>query len=365
MSSRKILFLVLIPFLVISLSSSAEQPVKPLKEALFYEKLPQERIKCQLCPWGCTTKPGERGICRIRENQSGKLFTLSYGRPCTINVDPIEKKPFYHFLPGVTAFSLATGGCNLACKFCQNWQISQKAPEELQNLDIPSEGIIELTKKAQSKVIAFTYSEPIVFYEYMLEIAKLARKNKIKSVVVSNGFINPEPLKLLCQYVDAIKIDLKSFNEKYYEEVVQGRLQPVLESLKIIKAQKVHLEIVYLVIPGLNDDPAEIKKMCQWIKKNLGTDVPLHFSRFHPDYKMTNYPATPLSTVEKLREVALAEGLHYVYLGNVPPGHPGEDTYCPKCGKVLIKRKGYEILENHLQKGKCPFDGTAISGVWF
>jgi len=348
-------------------TSSKSQPQVqkiPLKEAMFYEKLPKDRVKCRLCPWECTLKPGERGICGVRINQAGKLITLSYSRPCTVHLDPIEKKPFYHFLPTASALSIATAGCNLGCKFCQNWQISQAGVEDLKSYYIPPEGIIKLAKKTKAQAIAFTYSEPVVFYEYMLDIAKLAKKEEIKTVVVSAGFINPEPLKLLCKYVDAIKIDLKAFNEKYYEDVVEGQLAPVLNAIKTIKEEGVHLEIVYLVVPTLNDDPEEIRKMARWLKQNVGNEVPLHFSRFYPQYKMKDYPPTPLSTVEKLRKVAIEEGLKFVYVGNVPPGHPGESTYCPNCGKLLIKRAGYQILENNIIKGRCKFCGTKIYGVF-
>jgi len=348
----------------ISQKSQSQVQKIPFKEAMFYEKLPKNRVKCKLCPWECTLKPGERGICGVRINQDGKLITLSYSRPCTVHLDPIEKKPFYHFLPGTSAFSIATAGCNLGCKFCQNWQISQAGVEDLKSYYIPPEGIIKLAKKTKAQTIAFTYSEPVVFYEYMLDIAKLAKKEGIKTVVVSAGFINLKPLRHLCKYVDAIKIDLKAFNEKYYEDVVEGKLAPVLNAIKTIKEEGVHLEIVYLVVPTLNDNPEEIRKMARWLKQNVGDEIPLHFSRFYPQYKMKDYPPTPISTVEKLRKIAIEEGLKYVYVGNVPPGHLGESTYCPNCGKLLIKRAGYQILENNIIKGRCKFCGTKIYGVF-
>jgi len=339
--------------------------VKPAPyEAMFYEQLPNNIVKCKLCPWECTMKPGERGICEVRENQNGKLISLVYSRPCSINIDPIEKKPFYHFMPAEGALSIATAGCNLNCKFCQNWSISQVRPEDIDAFYIPPEGIVKLAQKTNTKIIAFTYSEPVIFYEYMIETAKLAKQLGIKSVVVTGGFINPEPLKLLCKYVDAIKVDLKAFNEKYYREIVEGKLQPVLDTIKTIKQEGVHLEIVYLVVPTLNDNPEEIKNMCKWLKENVGDEVPLHFSRFYPQYKMQNYPPTPVSTLEKLRDTAINSGLKYVYLGNVQPDHPAGSTYCPKCGKILIKRLGYQILENNVVNGKCRFCGEKIYGVW-
>jgi len=327
-------------------------PTASPKEAMFYEKLPRNAVKCRLCPWECSTKPGERGICEVRENRYGKLITLSYSRVCSINIDPIEKKPFFHFLPGENALSIATPGCNFGCKFCQNWQISQAKPEDIDSFYIPPEGIVSLCEKNKIKIIAFTYSEPTIFYEYMLETAKIAKQFGIKTVVVTNGYINPEPLKLLCKYVSGIKIDLKAFNEDYYKNTVEGRLQPVLDSIKTIKQQKVHLEIVYLVVPALNDNPREIKKMCGWLKENVGAEVPLHFSRFFPLYKMQNYPATPLSTLENIRNTALACGLKYVYIGNVPNPKYAK-TLCPSCSELLIERNGYDIKLKNIDSGRC------------
>ena len=334
------------------------------KEAQFWEKLPNDFVKCGLCPWRCTIAPNQRGLCRTRENINGKLYTLTYSRPCTINIDPIEKKPFFHFLPSAPAFSIATAGCNVGCKFCQNWQLSKITPEESDALYIPPEDIVKLAKKSNAKVIAYTYSEPTIFYEYMIEISSIAKKEGLKNVVVSCGYINPEPLKKLLKYVDAYKVDLKAFNEKYYEDVVGAKLEPVLETIKIVKKSGVHLEIVYLVVPTLNDNPDEVKQMCKWLVKNIGTNVPLHFTRFHPDYKMLNYPSTPVSTVENLRKIAMEEGLKYVYVGNVPPGNAGENTYCPNCKKLLIKRLGFGVAENNVTDGKCKFCGQKIYGVW-
>lgn len=335
-----------------------------LKEAQFWEKLPNDYVKCGLCPWRCTIAPKQRGLCRTRENINGKLYTLNYARATTINIDPIEKKPFFHFLPAAEAFSIATAGCNVGCKFCQNWQLSKITPEESESLYIPPVDIIKLAKKSKSKIIAYTYNEPTVFYEYMIEISSLAKREGLKNVVVSCGYINPEPLKKLLKYVDAYKVDLKSFNEKYYEDVVGAKLEPVLETIKIVKKSGVHLEIVYLVVPTLNDNPDEVRQMCKWLVKNIGTNVPLHFTRFHPDYKMLNYPSTPVSTVENLRKIAISEGLKYVFVGNVPPGNAGENTYCPKCKKILINRLGFGVVENNVSDGKCKFCGQKIYGVW-
>ncbi|OGS20705.1 MAG: AmmeMemoRadiSam system radical SAM enzyme [Elusimicrobia bacterium RIFOXYA2_FULL_39_19] len=321
-------------------------------------------IKCRLCPWECTIKPDERGICTVRENKNGTLYTLSYSRVCSINIDPIEKKPFFHFFPGQKVFSIATPGCNMGCRFCQNWSISQVKPEDVDSFYIPPENLIKLIKKSECPLLAFTYSEPTIFFEYMIETLKLAKSNGIKTAIVTSGFINKEPLLNICKYADAIKIDLKAFNEKYYKDICEGKLQPVLESLKTIKQQKIHLEIVYLVIPSLNDNPEEIKKMCSWIKQNLGKDIPLHFSRFFPLYKMQNYPATSLSTLENLKKLATNEGLKYVYIGNVDPVNSANSTYCPKCKKLLIIRDGYEINENNISNEKCKYCYEKIYGKW-
>ena len=336
----------------------------PPKEAQFWEKLPNNYVRCNLCPWNCTIAPGKRGLCRTRENRKGILYTLTHSRPCSINLDPIEKKPFFHFLPGEQAFSIATAGCNVGCKFCQNWQIAKITPEESSALYIPPEDIVKLAKRSKAKVIAYTYSEPTIFYEYMIEISSIAKKEGIKNVVVSCGYINKKPLKELLKFVDAYKIDLKSFNEEYYENIVGARLQPVLETIKTIKKSGVHLEIVYLVVPTLNDKPDEVRKMCKWLIKNVGKDVPLHFTRFHPDYKLMNYPSTPVKTVERLRKVAMEEGLIYVFVGNVPSGQTGENTYCPKCKKLLIERRGFWVTQNNIKKGRCKFCGEKIYGVF-
>jgi len=363
-------FRIIIFFLLFSVFLNAQEFQKysdvkvPIKEAQFWEKLPNDFVKCGLCPWRCTIALNQRGLCRTRENRGGKLYTLTYARPCTINVDPIEKKPFFHVVPGADVFSLATAGCNVGCKFCQNWQISKITPEESNGLYITPQDIVRTVKRAKSKIIAYTYAEPTIFYEYMIDISSIAKKEGIKNVVVSCGYINQEPLKKLLKFVDAYKIDLKGFNEKYYEEIVGARLEPVLETIKTIKKAGVHLEIVNLVIPSLNDSPEEIRKMCKWLVKNIGTEVPLHFTRFHPDYKMMNYPSTPVSIVENLRKIAMSEGLKYVYIGNVPPGNEGENTYCPKCKKLLIKRLGFSVAENNINKGKCRFCSEKIYGIW-
>jgi len=325
--------------------------------------LNNRRIQCQLCPRECLVADKQRGFCGVRENRGGKYYSLVYGNPCAVHVDPIEKKPFYHLLPASTSFSIATAGCNFRCKFCQNWEISQTTPDETYNLDLPPDKIVTLAKKAGSRSIAYTYVEPTIFFEFMLDTAKLAKKEGILNVYHSNGFINPGPLKELCQVLDAANIDLKGFTEEFYSSMSQGRLAPVLQTLKTLKKEGVHLEITNLVIPTKNDAADNVRKMCSWIKNEVGADTPLHFSRFYPLYKLRNLPPTPVSTLEKSRQIAMDVGLKFVYIGNVP-GHEGERTYCPSCRKLLIGRQGYYIVEVHLNKGKCKFCGQPIPGIW-
>ena len=328
-----------------------------------YQPLKDGKIQCRLCPRECIVTPGGRGFCGVRENREGKYYSLVYGNPCAMHVDPVEKKPFYHLLPGSTSFSIATAGCNLRCKFCQNWEISQAAPDDTINYDLPPDGVLDMAKKAGSRSIAYTYVEPTIFYEYMLDTAKLARKEGILNVYHSNGFINPGPLKELCKFLDGANIDLKGFTEDYYGGMSQGRLAPVLGTLKTLKAAGVHVEITHLVIPTQNDDAETVRKMCAWIKAELGPETPLHFSRFYPLYKLRNLPPTPVPTLERNRKIAVEAGLEYAYIGNVP-GHEGERTYCPGCGKLLIFRQAYSLGEINLNKGKCKFCGKPISGIW-
>lgn len=332
-------------------------------EARYYEKLEHKRIKCKLCPRECEIDDQERGYCGVRENRKGTYYTLVYANPCSAHIDPIEKKPLFHFLPGTMAFSIATVGCNILCKFCQNWQISQVRPEQVQSYNIPPEKIASISREKNCKSIAYTYTEPVVFTEYMYDCAVEGHKKGVKSVMISNGYINKEPMKDLCGVLDAVKIDLKAYTEKFYKEVCAGELKPVLDTLVLLKKEGMWTEIVYLIVPTLNDNEKDIKAMCRWIKAELGSDVPLHFSRFYPQYMIKNLPPTPIETLEMARNTALAEGLHFVYIGNVTP-HKGESTYCPGCGRVLIKRIGYTILEINLKDGKCKFCKTEIPGVW-
>ncbi|HEV2423333.1 MAG TPA: AmmeMemoRadiSam system radical SAM enzyme [Terriglobia bacterium] len=332
-------------------------------EAKYYEKLANKKIKCKLCPRECVIDDRERGYCGARENRGGTYYTLVHSRVATAHIDPIEKKPLFHFLPGTAAFSIAAAGCNVNCKFCQNWEISQVRPEQVRSTYMPPRNLAALAKQYQCRAIAYTYSEPVVFYEYVTDSANAGRAQGIRSVVISGGYVQQEPLKKWCREVDAIKIDLKSFSEKFYKEVVNGELKSVLETLVTIRSQGTWTEIIYLVIPTLNDSDTEFKSAARWVKVNLGPDVPLHFTRFHPEYLLTNLPDTPVVTLVRAKAIADAEGLRYVYIGNVP-GHPAENTYCPKCRRVIVDRQGYTIGEIHVKKGKCGFCGQAIPGIW-
>jgi len=335
-----------------------------LKEASFYNKLDDNIVQCQLCPRRCVISPGQRGFCQVRENRKGVLYSLVYAKPCAIHIDPIEKKPLFHFLPSTYAFSIATAGCNLKCVFCQNWAISQAKPEDVNYTYLEPQDLVKKAKASGAGTIAYTYTEPVIFYEYMLDCAKLAKKQGIKNVMHSNGFINEQPLRQLCEFLDASNIDLKGFNQEYYQKMTLGNLDDVLRTLKILKQEGVWLEITNLILPGYNDDQDSLIKMCLWIQQNLGSDVPVHFSRFHPSHKMLSLNPTPLATLEKAGKIARDCGLNYVYIGNVP-AHAAESTYCPNCHKIVIKRSGYSILKVNIDKqGKCGFCGEEISGVW-
>lgn len=333
-----------------------------MREALYYNQLKNNLVKCELCPWLCNILPEKRGMCGVRQNKDGKLYSLVYARPCAIHVDPIEKKPLYHFIPGARAFSIATIGCNFFCGFCQNWQISKAGADNIEKEydDVSPEKVVELCKKEKCNIISYTYTEPTIFYEYMLDIAKLAKKEGIKNTIVSNGYISEKPLMELCKFIDGANIDLKAFTPGFYMKVCKGKLEPVLNTLKILKQEGVWLEITNLVVPGLNDDFKKIEEMCKWIAKELGKDTPLHFSRFHPDYKMTDGEATQMETLEKAKNIA-EKYLDYVYIGNVA----GEsNTICPNCRSVNIRRSMLSLIENKLVKGKCFKCGNKIAGVW-
>jgi pyruvate formate lyase activating enzyme len=333
------------------------------REVYFYDKLPDKMVQCQICPKKCKVGDAERGFCGNKENHGGKYVSLAYGNPCSINNDPIEKKPLFHFLPGTNAFSLAAAGCNFDCKFCQNWEISQSRPEQTRTIDLPPARAAEAAQQAGSRSIAYTYSEPTVFYEYMYDCAVAGRKRGLRNVMISNGYINPKPMRKLCKTLDAVKIDFKAFTEGFYSKVCLGHLQPVLDTLVLLKSEQIWFEMVNLMVPTLNDNPADIKRMSGWIMKNLGPDVPLHFTRFHPMYKLMNLQPTPLESLERAYDICKTAGMHFVYIGNVP-GHRAENTYCPKCEKAVVQRYGYVIQAIDIVGGRCRFCKAAIPGVW-
>ena len=353
-----------------TLGAAPEQPVLPpdyelwkwSKEAVYYVNTPKG-IKCKLCPQACKIEEGELGDCRTRLAKDGKLYSIVYGNPCAIHIDPIEKKPLFNFLPESFAYSVATAGCNLACLNCQNWTISQKSPYETRNYDLMPEKLVDEAVASNCKSIAYTYSEPIVFYEYVYDSARLAHLSGLKNVFVSAGYINEQPLRALSKYLDAANIDLKSFSSDTYEMLNAGTLEPVLNTLKVLKEEGVWLEITNLVVPSWTDDLDSIKQMTGWLFENGFQDTPLHFSRFHPDYKLSSLPPTPTETLTEARNIALRAGLNYVYIGNVP-GSDGQHTYCPNCKKVVVERDGFHIKSKHLKDGKCTNCQTEIAGVW-
>lgn len=333
------------------------------REARWWKPLGDQRIQCELCPRACKVANRERGTCGVRENRDGKYFTLVHSRPCTAHVDPIEKKPFYHVLPGKTAFSLAAPGCNLECKFCQNWEISQVRPEQVHTFDARPADVVRMAIEQRAPAIACTYSEPTVWSEYVFDIAQAAKTKGIHCVMVSNGFIQAQPITDLSGVLSAVKIDLKAFTEKFYREQCRAQLRPVLDTLRVLAKRKIWLEIVTLLIPGLNDDDQDVRAMARFVRDEVGVDVPLHFTRFRPSYRMMNIPSTPIQALERAQAAALAEGLHFVYIGNVF-GHPGNHTRCPGCKTVVIKRNGLSLSDNRLKDGKCPNCGREIPGLW-
>jgi len=339
-----------------------KRPWKWSKEAFYYSTNGRD-VQCQVCPNRCYLEPGDRSICRSKVNIDGKLYSLAYGNPCAVHVDPIEKKPLFHFYPTTSIFSIATAGCNFRCLNCQNWEISQRRPEDVRSIELFPAQVVHAANKAMVRSIAYTYSEAITYYEYMFDTAKKAQSRGIGNVLVSNGYINKKPLNELCQYLDGANINLKSFDDRIYQCLNGGRLQPVLETLKTLHAKGVWLEITTLVVPTYVDDPEMIKDMSRWIVKELGPDYPLHLLRFFPHYKLTRLPPTPIKTLERLRQVARREGIHHVYLGNVP-GHEASHTYCPKCEKLLIKRNGYFVEAIGLESGHCSHCGASIAGRW-
>jgi len=326
--------------------------------ARFWKKLDGD-VQCLLCPRNCRIAPGKRGFCGARENEGGTLYTLVYGSVVSMAADPIEKKPLYHFWPGSSVFSIAAPGCTFTCLHCQNWEISQARMGQVGTEDLPPEELIRLTKEYNCSGIAHTYTEPTIWTEYAIDVGRLARTENLYNVYVTNGFISPYALQELGPWLDAANVDVKAFSEDFYRRICGARLQPVLEACEWMHGRGIHLEVTYLVIPKENDRPEEIREFCRWVSERLSPEVPVHFSRFYPHYRMLEKPPTPVETLERAYKIAREEGLSYVYLGNVP-GHMYDNTYCPGCGEMLISRYGYTILEFNIKDGRCPECGRKI-----
>jgi pyruvate formate lyase activating enzyme len=335
-----------------------------MKEALLYEKLDKDKVRCNLCAHRCLIGPGKIGVCKVRENRDGILYTKVYGRTIAQHVDPIEKKPLYHFYPGSRSYSIATPGCNFHCDFCQNWDISQITRSGIleSGYDATPEQIAEDAEHRGCTSIAYTYTEPTIFFEYSYDTARATRQKGLKNVYVSNGFMTPEMLEMINPFLDGINVDLKAFNDETYRRLIGARLHPILDSLKKIRELGIWLEVTSLIIPGVNDGPEEIRDMANFVATDLGTDVPWHISRFSPAFKMRDTPSTPLKTLQMAKEAGRKEGLDYVYVGNVA-SDTDMNTSCPRCGELLIERLYFGVARNRIKNGKCPDCGTPIAGV--
>ena len=333
------------------------------REGFLYKKVNNNNVVCQICPNQCVLAPGDRSICRSKVNMNGTLYSLVYGNPCSVNIDPVEKKPLFHFLPRSKTFSIATAGCNFRCLNCQNWEISQAKPHEVRSYELFPQDVVNEAQRSGAPSIAYTYSEPVTFFEYMIDTARLARDNKLHNLLISNGYINREPLLALCKVLDGANVNLKSLSDAIYRKLNGGRLDPVLNTFKTMHEQGVHFEMTNLVVPGYTDETEMIKQMCQWILTHLGPNYPLHFLRFFPKYKLDRLPPTPLSTLIRFRKLAMSEGVRYVYVGNVSFPE-GNNTYCHNCKKLLVERIGYFIPSCHMDGNRCKYCKTVIPGRW-
>ncbi len=334
-----------------------------MKEAMLWESKEEGKVRCYLCNHHCLVKPSKKGICGVRENRDGILYTLVYGKAIAKHVDPIEKKPLYHFFPGSFSYSIATVGCNFRCLFCQNADISQMPRDHnrIMGGDFPPRTVVEDVKKSHCLSISYTYTEPTIFFEYAYDTSVLASQEDLKNIFVTNGYMTREALETIHPHLHAANVDLKAFNDEYYKKECGARLQPVLDSIKTMKKLGVWVEVTTLLIPPLNDSEGELKDLAQFIL-DVGPDVPWHISRFHPTYKLTEIPPTSIQSIHKAREIGLNVGLRYVYSGNVP-GDKGENTFCYRCGHLLIQRWGFSIAKNEIVDSKCPKCGTMIDGV--
>ena len=333
-------------------------------EARFYQKLATGGVNCRLCFRKCIIQEGRRGFCRNRENRNGTLRSLVYGRPAALQLDPIEKEPMFHNLPGTTILCTGTASCNFRCKFCHNWHLSQRTFEELEpySRKMSPEDIVDRAVK-RGAGLSFTYNEPTVFFEFMYDIARLGREKGLNTIFHTNGGMQAEPMKALLPQMKGVTVDLKGFTADYYKDVSFASMTPVLNTLKLIKQEGKWLEIVNLLVPTLNDDMKLIQEMCVWIRENLGPEVPVHFTRFFPAYKMKHLPPTPVKTLEKARKTAIAEGIKFVYIGNVP-GHKYNSTFCPECGKKIISRIHFSVRSVKLKNGRCKYCNYPVPGIW-
>ena len=330
-----------------------------MKEALFWERI-NGRVLCYLCPRNCKIGDGKEGFCYIRKNIGGKLYLLAYGEPCAAHIDPIEKKPLYHFFPGSGSFSIGTAGCNLNCRYCQNCDISKARQNQVRSIHLPPESAVKTALENHCKSLSYTYNEPNIWAEYAMDIAELGKEKGIKSVMVTNGYINVEPLRQVYKHIDAANVDLKAITEKFYTSLTRSHIKPVLDALIEMKSMGVWIEVTNLLIPTLNDSNEEINKLSKWIYDNLGSDVPVHFSAFHPDFELLNVQRTPVEKVNTARKIAMEVGLKYVYEGNISSDE-GTNTYCPSCGKLLIERTWHSVKNINIVEGKCKC-GQEISG---
>ena len=333
------------------------------REAMDYRQVGDGRIACGLCPHRCILAPGDRSVCRSRVNLGGRLYSLAYGNPCAVHIDPVEKKPLFHFLPTTQAFSLAAAGCNLRCLNCQNWEISQVRPEDVRRSELFPDQAVSAAAKFGAASIAYTYSEPITFYEYMYDTACRARAAGLRNLLISAGYINQGPLRRLLTVIDGANVNLKSFSDKIYRRLNGARLWPILNTFETMHAAGVHFEMTNLVVPGYVDDENMVGDMCRWILSHLGPDHPLHFTRFYPKYQLDRLAPTPVDTLSRFRHIAMDAGIRYVYVGNVP-GHEGGHTYCHQCHKLIIERRGYVIAQQNMDGERCRFCGARIPGVW-
>ena len=344
-------------------AQSAHKGLIGRRRSRWFEPLAGSDIRCTLCPHGCRLPAGSRGRCRVRENRAGTGYTLAYGNPCLVQLDPVERKPFFHVLPGTRALSVSTAGCPIECKFCEVWDLALVSPEQVYAYDLPPRELVQHAGDVGARSLSYAFGEPVAFFEYMYDSARQAKRAGLLNLVHTSGYIAEQPLEELIDVVDAVNVDLKGFDAAFYRDMCAAELDPVLRTLKRLRAAGVHIEITNLVIPTLNDSPQMIGRMCRWIMDELGPEVPLHFARFYPLYKLANLPPTPVSTLDRAREIAKQQGLHYVYVARVT-GHEGENSFCPHCGQTVISRMGFVVEHIAIDNGRCGHCNQPIAGRW-